>query len=122
MNTFYIVVMIALMIEIPAVILYRTARDAALPFKELTHGRHLIGSCGIIVFGALLGAEAPTFGAVLFGLVNEFAHTHFFVPSVGPAATLLNLVAILVFARLTSEGVDASMRLIRGPKNAEAAP
>ncbi len=112
MHNIMAVSLILLMVGFPGGILFRRMKDEGVSVRDLTHGRPLVGACGVLVLGSLCGAEIMLLFQVLAGFFVEFMKQppdpQFFI-----APTLLNLVALLVFARWTCEAGDASMRLIK---------
>lgn len=122
MNTFMTTMLILYMIGCPVTILFRVAIDEGVPLHVLSRGRPLVGALGVVVLGSLFGAECLLLIQVLLGYQSELMtlppDARYFI-----APTLLNLVALIVFLRLTFEGLDAAARFIkREPKKAEATP
>lgn len=112
MNTFMTVALIVCMVEIPAAVFFRVMKYEGVSMRVLTSGWALVGAFGVLVLGAVVGAEIMALMQVELGYLAEFTKQptdpRFFI-----APTLLNLVAALVFLRWTAEALDASVRLIK---------
>lgn len=112
MNTFMTVMLIIYMIGCPVAIFFRVVKDEGVSLHALASGWPLASACSVVVLGSLLGAECLLLLQVLLGYQSEFMglplDARYFV-----SPTLLHLVALIVFVRLTLEGIDAATRRIK---------
>lgn len=112
MNAFVTVALVGYMIVIPVAILFRIAKESGLPPRVFARGWRFAGALVVLVFGALLGAEMLLLFLVVTAYLNEFCAW----PAVNQAIvepTLVNLLALLLGARLGCDVIETGERLMK---------